>query len=261
MNQRAEVLGFRIILLLLFVAVLPSRGSVVLFSSEAAWLATTAVSNTTGFEGIASPGTTSDFSTSAGLTSGGVNFLGQTVFESCDFPSPCGITSSGYELSVSAPGVYDGLDWGTGAYLVGPRSYFEVESIGAAVEQNGTLTASLPAGTTSVGFDLMSVDGQAVPPAEPQVCLSTGDCFNLTTPAYPGQLFVGFTSTTPLTSVTITIADGLDSSNQVFLDNFAIGAAIPEPRGLSMMLLGLAVLFAVVSYRRRTRSYQKLRTD
>jgi hypothetical protein len=254
MNQRIDVLGLRIILLLLFVAVLPSRGSVVLFSSEAAWLATTTVSNTTGFEGIASPGTTSDFSTSAGLTSGGVNFLGQIVNESCSFPGGCFTTSTGYQLQVSAPGAFDGLDWGTGAYLVGPQSEVEVVSIGAATEQNGTLTASLPAGTTSVGFDLMSVDGQAVPPAEPQVCLSTGDCFNLTTPAYPGQLFVGFTSTTPLTSVAITIPDGLDSFNQVFLDNFAVGAAIPEPRGLSMMLLGLAALFAVVRHRRNSAS-------
>jgi hypothetical protein len=255
MNQRIEVLGLRMLLLLLFVAVLPSRGSVVLFSSEAAWLATTAVSTTTGFEGIAPPGGTSDFSTSVGLTSGGVNFLGQTVSEDCSIGG-CVPFSSGFQLLVSSPGAFDGLDWGTGAYLVGPESVFNVVSVGNGTLQNGTLTASLPAGTTSVGFDLMSLGSQSVPPAAPEVCLSTGDCFSITTPDNPGQVFVGFTSTTPLSSVVFTIDAGLITPDEVFLDNFAIGTAIPEPRGLSMMLLGLAVLFVVVGYLRRVRNYQ-----
>jgi hypothetical protein len=51
-----------------------------------------------------------------------------------------------------------------------------------------------------------------------------------------------------------TIDAGLITPDEVFLDNFAIGTAIPEPRGLSLILLGLAALFAVVRYWRNCAS-------
>ena len=74
MERRNKGEGLATILILLFGIVLPSQGSVVLYSNDAAWLATTQVSNTTGFEGIAPPGGVSDFlrpraSSPAGSTS------------------------------------------------------------------------------------------------------------------------------------------------------------------------------------------------
>jgi hypothetical protein len=150
---------------------------------------------------------TSDFSTSGGLTSGGINFLVQIVSGDCSMGG-CVPFSSRFQLLGSAPGAFDGLDWGTGAYLI-------------------------------------SLGSQSVPPAEPEVYLSTGDCFSITIPDNPGQVFVGFTSTTPLSSVVFTIDAGLITPDEIFLDNFAICTAIPEPRRLSLILLGLAVLLSL----------------
>jgi hypothetical protein len=120
----------------------------------------------------------------------------------------------------------------------------------SADEQDGTLTAFLPGGTTAVGFDLMSLGSQSVPPTSPTVCLSTGDCFGITTPDYPGHIFVGFTSTTPINSVAFTIGEGITQPNEVFLDNFAVGTAVPEPVG-SSIALGLVALLVVARQSRK----------
>jgi hypothetical protein len=235
-------LGLRTFLFLLFVAVLPSRGSVILFSNKAAWLSATTVSGTIDFEGIAPGGGTSDFSTAAGLTLDGVNFLGQTERIDCTIPGGCSPIGSGYQLFVSSPGGFDGLDWGSGGFLVGPLNFVEPVSPFLLEVQVGTLTAQFPAGTTSIGFDLMSIGELGANPAVPHICLSTGDCFDISTPTYPGHTFAGFTSSAAIDSVVLTMPDVFPNGT-VFLDNVEQGTAIPEPRGLS--LLGLTLLLTL----------------
>jgi hypothetical protein len=241
--------GLGTTLFLLLVAASPSRGSVILFSDKTAWLAGTAVSTTIGFEGIAPTGGTSDFSNAAGLNTGGVNFLGQTTTVDCSLPAGCSPPRFGFDLLVSSPGAFDGLDWGSGAFLVGPQSFLSVISPFNSTAQDGTLTAHFPTGTTAIGFDLMSRGNVGSTHATPKICLSTGDCFDITTPDYPGRTFVGFTSSGPLDSAVFTIPEGFIFSTQIFLDNVAVGAAVPEPGSLSM--LGLAVLFVVGRHARK----------
>jgi hypothetical protein len=230
------------ILFLLFVAVPTSRGSVILFSNKATWLAATAVSGTIDFEGIAPAGGTSDFSTAAGLTLGGVTFLGQIQSLDCSI-NGCTPFSSGHQLFVSAPGGFDGLDWGSGGFLVGPQSFFSVVSPGFGTAQDGTLTVQFPSGTNAIAFDLMSLGSIGSTPTIPHICLSTGDCFDIATPTYPGHKFVGFTSSVPLDSAVLTIPEGIPTTSEIFLDNVERGTSIPEPGGLSVLGLALLVLW------------------
>jgi len=119
---------------------------------------------------------------------------------------------------------------------------------------------------TAVGFDfggLFNVD----PTTTFDITLSDGFTYSATTAdvicpvptappaacAGPGMLaFIGFTSTTPLTSVEISMPD---APNFNAIDNFTIGTAlmipVPEPRTLGVLAIGLTMLFALLGTRRR----------
>lgn len=108
--------------------------------------------------------------------------------------------------------------------------------------QTGISGDILSSGTTAIGFSY----GTYVDPGPATVTLSTGDSFAIapTTTA----AFIGFTSTTPITSVTIDFPDPHGFSFD--LTSVSVLGGVPEPSAWAMMLLGLGGLGAVMRRRR-----------
>jgi len=161
---------------------------------------------------VTSPST--DYSSAAGLTLDGVNFTG---------PGP---SAGVYAMSVQAPTDPLRTGWdGDNVVLNGasPVGY--------------SILATLPVGTTGVGFDLYTVAGSANPPhGQPlRVTLSSGDQFVIQTFDKPTLAFAGFTSDVPLTSVRI---ESENNRNPQVAD-FTFGIAIPEPSAAIFALIGL----------------------
>jgi len=104
--------------------------------------------------------------------------------------------------------------------------------VGGFPLSNSTLYVTLPAGTTAVGVYLgMNV---RIAPSLFDVTLSTGDTFNDVAGGDPqsGFLFVGFTSSTPITSIDFTALavpypDYTEGGNVPSFDNFSFGTAAP----------------------------------
>lgn len=114
-----------------------------------------------------------------------------------------------------------------------------------------TIVAALPLGTTAVGFDFGGLLGA---PVTFNVTLSDGFTWSgssngAISPLAPLE-FIGFTSSTPLTSITIDMPDG-PSYNAV--DNFTVASAVPEPASCALLLTGLGMLGAATR-RRQTAS-------
>jgi hypothetical protein len=185
------------------------------YTSLSAFNAATNGNTTITFNGIASPG-------------GFVGEVSPVTFAGATFSS----TST---LFVIDPGFY-----GFSAYTDG--GFFSAD-----YKVPDIVTVTLPS-VTAVGFNF----GGLFSPTSPfLVALSDG--FNTTIvsagSAAGGDLaFAGFTSTTPLTSITLTLPD-VPGYNA--LDNFVYGSAntVPEPASIGLMLTGL--LGAAGAVRRR----------
>jgi hypothetical protein len=161
----------------------PLYGQVTLFTDRQQFEAT--VSNLThiDFASVLAPGQTqTQISGSAGLTLSGVNFQG--------LPQNF--------LFVVAPGDSDPYQgWNTNPTV-----------LQSLAPPGTTLVVNLPAGTTAVGTDMYVIRGNPNPPppylfgGPVQVMLSSGDSFAIPTFDKPTVAFVGFTSTSPIASLT-----------------------------------------------------------
>ena len=160
-------------------------------------------------------GTTSrNFSTAAGLTLDGVQFVG---------------TDDGgqYALSTTAPAYYSLYQGFNGSPTV-----LQAGNNGAYTAPTTTIT--LPAGTTAVGVDSYTLElgdgySNSVEPVD-FVLFSGGVQIYATTiqtVEKPNLAFVGFTSTVPITSIQVTGENG--SLNNLSTFAFGSSAALPKP--------------------------------
>jgi len=155
-----------------------------------------------------------------GLTTRGVNFTGSSSL----FVIEPALSQSNY-------------DWGSGATL----------SAQSAQPSPRSISVNLPSGVTAVGSDIMSFNSfnnfnsYAFPFT---IGLSTGETFNLNSLNYPNRQFVGFTSDTPITSISFLANGGVTQ-----LDNFRFGTAnttpVPEPFTVIGTLIGGTSAFRI----------------
>jgi hypothetical protein len=106
------------------------------------------------------------------------------------------------------------------------------------------IIATLPSGITAVGGEFGSLFSQLIVPFT--ITLSTGEIFNLNTLNSPSLSFAGFTSDTPISSISFRgFGDGNSFAGTARLDNFRFGTvnlatttAVPEPFTVIGTLVG-----------------------
>lgn len=160
-------------------------------------------------------GTTArDFSTAAGLTLDGVNFVGTD-------------NGGSYALSTTSPCYYDLY-----AGFNGNPTVLQAGNNGAYTAPTTTIT--LPAGTTAVGVDSYTLelgDGyyNSVEPVDFVLFSGSRQIYATTIQTFekPNLAFAGFVSTVPITSVQVTGENG--SINNLSTFAFGSSAALPKP--------------------------------
>lgn len=183
------------------------------------------------FEGIAPSGGFTYYGTRSGFTQAGANFVAPA--------------SSRNFLAVTDPNYGpEFYDWGSGAVLIGYSFYDDIINV---------IDVTLPFGVTAVGSDIMSI----LPHSSPfNVTLSTGESFLVPSFDYPNRAFVGFTSSTPISTINFKTITSPNTSADLELDNFTFGQAnatpVPEP-GFSpvLSLLTLGAWVARAQFKRK----------
>jgi hypothetical protein len=202
---------------------------------------TTAVGTTPasfGFDSIISGSSgTGVYATASGLTLNDFQFVGTNG-------------SGGYYLGAEGPGYLSAdYDRGTGSSIQGPALTSSFYSI-----SNGQLTITMPTGgVTAFGLQLWDVlagnySGAGTDTVDLTVNGSSG---SVVTPAVTGTAFIGFTSSTPVTSVTLTgtTAEEFPTISQVYYATASVGSTAPEPG--TLVLMAGAFFALVVSLRHK----------
>ena len=155
---------------------------------------------------------------SAGITSGGVNFVG--------------VNGGFFQLTSQQPAVGSATDWGTGTYLLLPY-YFGASSY---------TTVTLPSSVTAVAFDFgtKSTTGKMI------TVTIAGVPVTINTASFPAHTFFAVTSDTGFTTLQISS----NGNNFPTLDNFVFGTAnvtvapadTPEVTTLLMIASGLFMM-------------------
>jgi hypothetical protein len=199
-------------------------------------------------------GGSTDFSTPAGLTLDGVQFVGTLVAS-----TELGPVTSNQSDRLRSGGIDPSrYDWGSGAVLGGPYSGIDFQ--GEPVGYQGSFTITLPAGTYAFGTDLMVSNSNGDHLGGMTVTLANGDTVDIAETDRPLRDFVGYISSTPIASLTISIDDPFAFPPEFrygLLDNFAFStvapAQVPEPSSLAITILG-AVVIAFMKRRRSSAS-------
>jgi hypothetical protein len=191
---------------------------------------TTAVGSapsTFGFDSVVSGGGSANFATAAGLSLNGFQFVGTNG-------------TGGYYLGAAGPGFIPAdYDRGTGSSLQGPAT-----SSGTYGISDGQLTITMPTGgVTAFGLQLWDVlSGNYAGAGTDTVNLTAnGSTGSVVTPPISGTAFIGFTSSTPITSVTLTgtTFDEFPTISGVYFAPAGGGtSAVPEPSTWALALLG-----------------------
>ncbi len=191
-----------------------------------------------GFNTLVSGSGSAGYNTSSGLTLNGFQFVGTNG-------------SGGYYLGAEGPLFFSAADYnrGTGSSIEGPAHTSAFYGI-----SNGVLTITMPAGgVTAFGLQLWDVlAGDATGAGTDTVNLTvSGSSGSVITPAFTGTAFIGFTSSTPVTSVTLTgtAAEEFPTISEIYYST-AAAATAPEPGGLIPVAAGVCAL-ALLLWRKR----------
>ena len=202
---------------------------------------TTAVGTTPasfGFDSIISGSTgTNVYATASGLTLNDFQFVGTNG-------------NGSYYLGAEGP-LYYGADYnrGTGSSIEGPAltsSFYAISS--------GQLTITMPSGgVTAFGLQLWDVlAGDYTGAGTDTVDLTVnGSSGSVVTPAFTGTAFIGFTSSTPVTSVTLTgtTFEEFPVISQVYYSTGNPGS-VPEPGTLALMAGAISALVVSLRHKR-----------
>jgi hypothetical protein len=241
----------RALLLLTLVCPALAQAGTVAYTDSSAFLSAAGAQNTFGFGSAytATPPDDAIYTTAAGLTVDGVNFAG-TLEDIPDY----------YYLYVTpgTPGLFfDGqpdLEGGFTSFTAGLANPYEYV---------GDTTLTFPFAVNSVSFEGVLDYGDAGSGAY-QVSFSNGDVYDGNNPWTfgTGPQFIGFVSSTPFTSLTITAgAPAADFTDPIFAEDPTLYylpvletvsfAATPEPRGL--FVVGAIFLCVTRGLQRRRR--------
>ena len=202
---------------------------------------TTAVGTTPasfGFDSIISGSSgTNVYATASGLTLNDFQFVGTNG-------------NGSYYLGAEGP-LYYGADYnrGTGSSIEGPAltsSFYAISS--------GQLTITMPSGgVTAFGLQLWDVlTGDSSGAGTDTVNLTVnGSSGSVVTPALAGTAFIGFTSSTPVTSVTLTgtTFEEFPVISQVYYSTGNPGS-VPEPGTLALMAGAISALVVSLRHKR-----------
>jgi hypothetical protein len=205
-----------------------ASATVMEYTDQTAYLSATSNLTTITFSGI---GSGNNFDVTYN-NSGGLIVGGNVTFEGYG-------STNNYSLEVEDRPT----DWGNGAYLVGPTD-FNTNVSGIIV--------TLPAGVFAVGSNVMAAGGGNPDPTTVNVQLSSaGTLYPVTTVgAFSSMAFVGFTSTTAITS--ISFFSPTTGSDQPVIDNFDFGQTdSPTPEAGTSLLCGSGLILMVRFLRRR----------
>lgn len=189
-----------VLLLMLAPAWLAQATVVETFDSRAEWEAATTGRIDIDFESLGlGTGGWSSYSTGAGLTTGGITFVGvldPTTFYLYALNPPLGASE----------------DFGSSTVLRGPE-----------YRATSYLNIILPALTTSIGLDLMTF----LPDAQSFVIQLDGVNIGevITTASRPTRTFFGVTTDSPISEVRIVLNSGTQNLTQGLFDNVAYGTA------------------------------------
>ena len=202
---------------------------------------TTAVGTTPasfGFDSIISGSSgTNVYATASGLTLNDFQFVGTNG-------------SGGYYLGAEGPGYLSAdYDRGTGSSIEGPALTSSDYRI-----SNGQLTITMPSGgVTAFGLQLWDVlAGDSSGAGTDTVNLTVnGSSGSVVTPPYTGTAFIGFTSSTPVTSVTLTgtAFEEFPVISQVYYSTGNPGS-VPEPGTLALMAGAISTLVVSLRHKR-----------
>jgi hypothetical protein len=209
------------LLILLPALSLSASAGVMEFTDRAAWLAAAGSVTNIDFEGLAPAG-------------GRKDFTGPVTFSGVQFSAPF-IGGGGIAESVVSAGLDYVNAWGSGDKL--------------QASEGVEFDITLPGGVKAVGSDIMITSTFFFGTSGTYTAtLSTGDVFtNIFSSGPPTRSFVGFISTTPITSIKL-----VSNPSLAMIDNFAFTAtAVPEPNSLALLGAGILALF-VLGWRGRS---------
>lgn len=195
-------------------AVSPASATVILYTSQATFDTAAPTATTFGFDAH-----------------------GTTTFE----PNPISIHGLSFKDNPTAA---DALNGGSASVILisaANTSTYGQDFLSYQNSNVGILSEIDSAGTYAIGFSY----GAYVLAGPSTVTLSTGDSFAIAPSTSPA--FIGFTSTAPITSVTIDSPGGYD------FDLISVSAipTVPEPAMWALMLVGFGGVGAAMRTRRR----------
>jgi hypothetical protein len=217
----------------LTLAFVPAQSTTITtYNSSTTWQAATSAGyQTLTFAGYTTSNAATDYYSSTGVTDAGVEFIGYSSSGSSDIQV------------IDTSGEFTWYNWGTGQALIqslnrpnssSPLPYIDIV---------------LPANVTSLGMDLYTANNQAMS----YTITVAGNQYTVPTFAQPTLAFWGITSSTPITSLQLTLAGTTyNESSEALLADFVFGASdmSAAPEAGTYLLIGSGLIGFVVLRKR-----------